>query len=68
MTPIVVGFVAYTFFALEALSAEIEDPFGTQPNDLPLDALCQGIEATLLETLGRRELPPVPQPVDYMLR
>ncbi|PMS20709.1 hypothetical protein C0Z18_09180 [Trinickia dabaoshanensis] len=68
MTPIVVGFVAYTFFALEALSAEIEDPFGTQPNDLPLDALCQGIEATLLETLGRRDLPPVPQPVDYMLR
>jgi putative membrane protein len=68
MTPVVVGFVAYTFFALEALSAEIEDPFGLQPNDLPLDALCQGIEATLLETLGRRDLPPVPQPVDYMLR
>lgn len=67
MTPVVVGFIAYTFFALEALSAEIEDPFGTQPNDLPLDALCQGIEATLLEMLGRRDLPPAPEPVGYML-
>ncbi len=67
MTPLVVGFVAYTFFALEALSAEIEEPFGIQPNDLPLDALCQGIEATLLETLGRSDLPPAPEPVDYVL-
>lgn len=68
MTPVVVGFIAYTFFALEALSAEIEDPFGTQPNDLPLDALCQGIEASLLEALGRRDLPAVPVPVDYLLK
>ncbi|RKP43298.1 bestrophin family protein [Trinickia fusca] len=67
MTPVVVGFVAYTFFALEALSAEIEDPFGMQPNDLPLDALCQGIEASLLEALGHRDLPAVPEPVDYLL-
>ncbi|MGN6669797.1 MAG: bestrophin family protein [Trinickia sp.] len=67
MTPVIVGFVAYTFFALEALSAEIEDPFGMQPNDLPLDALCQGIEATLLEALGRSELPPAPEPVEYLL-
>ena len=28
MTPLMVAFVAYTFFAIEALSDEIEDPFG----------------------------------------
>lgn len=67
MTPVVVGFIAYTFFALEALSAEIEDPFGTEPNDLPLDALCQGIEATLLEAIGERDLPAPPMPVNYLL-
>jgi hypothetical protein len=36
----------------EALSAEIEEPFGTEPNDLLLDALSISIEAPLRETLG----------------
>ena len=58
MTPVVVAFIAYTFFALEALSAEIEEPFGTEANDLPLDAMSQMIEATLREMLGE-ELPAV---------
>lgn len=61
MTPMVVGFVAYTFFALEALSDEIENPFGLMPNDLPLDALVAGIAASLTELLG--ETPePLPRP------
>jgi len=52
MTPLVVAFVSYTFFALEALSDEIENPFGTQPNDLALDAMCASVEASLREMLG----------------
>lgn len=52
MTPVVVAFIAYTFFALEALGAEIEEPFGTQPNDLALDAMSRTIEATLREMIG----------------
>lgn len=61
MTPLVVAFVAYTFFALEALSDEIEDPFGLMPNDLALDAMVAGIDASLREMLG--EVPPLaPQP------
>jgi ion channel-forming bestrophin family protein len=67
MTPLVVTFVAYTFFALEALSSEIEEPFGTEPNDLPLDAMAEGIQATLLELLGERDLPPAPKPVNFQL-
>jgi len=67
MTPFVVTFIAYTFFALEALSSEIEEPFGTEPNDLPLDALSEGIEASLLELLGERHLPAAPKPIDYIL-
>ena len=31
MTPVIVAFIAYTFFALEALGAQIEEPFGTDP-------------------------------------
>lgn len=52
MMPLVVGFVSYTFFALEALSDEIEEPFGMMPNDLALDAIVSGIEASLREMLG----------------
>ena len=52
MTPVIVGFIAYTFFALEALGAEIEDPFGSDPNDLALGAMSHGIESSLLEMLG----------------
>ncbi|MBO9647814.1 MAG: hypothetical protein J7605_04835 [Variovorax sp.] len=52
MTPVIVAFIAYTFFALEALSAEIEEPFGTEPNDLALDAMSAMIESTLREMMG----------------
>lgn len=67
MTPVVVTFIAYTFFALEALSSEIEEPFGTEPNDLALTAMSHSIEASLLEMLGARNLTPATQPNDYVL-
>lgn len=59
MTPITVTF--------EALSDEIEEPFGAMPNDLALDAMAVGIESALLELLGERDLSAVPQPVDHVL-
>lgn len=67
MTPVMVTFVAYTFFAIEALSDEIEEPFGTMPNDLALDAMAIGIESALLELMGERDLPALPQPVEHVL-
>lgn len=60
MTPLVVAFISYTFFALEALSDELESPFGKRANHLALDAMSQSIEATLRETLG--ETPAVESP------
>ena len=67
MTPFVVAIVAYTFFALDALGDEIEEPFGLAPNDLPLDTICRNIEINLRESLGEAQLPPVLQPVGYQL-
>jgi len=61
MMPLVVAFVSYTFFTLEEFSHEIEEPFGMQGNDLPLDALVIGIESSLKEMLGE-PLPAMPQP------
>ncbi|MBR0565190.1 hypothetical protein J5J83_03545 [Azoarcus sp. L1K30] len=66
MTPIVVAFVSYTFFALEALSDEIEEPFGLMPNDLALDAMTAGIEASVREMLGEQPAP-APQPDDRFI-
>ncbi|PLX68423.1 MAG: hypothetical protein C0607_20895 [Azoarcus sp.] len=67
MTPIVVAFVSYTFFALEALSDEIEEPFGNMPNDLPLDAMTAGIEASLREMLGEVPAPAMLPDARYVL-
>lgn len=66
LTPLIVAFVAYTFFALEELGAQIESPFGLEANDLPLTAMAWMIEATLRETLGERDLPVVPAPVRFI--
>lgn len=67
MTPFVVAIVAYTFFALDALGDEIEEPFGTSANDLALDAICRTIEIDLREALGDPDVPPPCVPVDYFL-
>ncbi|HEX7916387.1 bestrophin family protein [Rudaea sp.] len=56
-TPIAVGILAYTFFGLDAIGTQIEDPFDLLPNDLPLDALSRTIEINLREMLGESELP-----------
>ncbi len=67
MTPFVVAIVAYTFFGLDALGDEIEEPFGNDDNDLPLNALCRTIEINLLESLHATDIPPPLAPVDYCL-
>jgi putative membrane protein len=67
LTPLVAAIVAYTFFGLDALGDEIEEPFGHADNDLPLDAICRTIEIDLRTALGERTLPPPLLPVNYRL-
>jgi len=66
-TPIAVGILAYTFFGLDAIGTQIEDPFDLLPNDLPLDALSRTIEINLREMLGESELPAPLEPKDDVL-
>ena len=68
LAPLVVAIVAYTFYGLDALGDEIEEPFGDSPNDLPLDAICRAIEIDMRDALGDAELPPPLTPVNYWLR
>ena len=67
MTPFVVAIVAYTFFGLDALGDEIEEPFGLESNDLPLDAICRTIEINLRESLDDEYVPPQLEVVDFCL-
>jgi putative membrane protein len=67
LTPLAVVIVAYTFFGLDALGDELEEPFGMAENDLPLQAMARTIEIDLLEGLGVQPLPEPLKPVDYVL-
>ncbi|MGH8854164.1 MAG: bestrophin family protein [Telluria sp.] len=67
MTPLVVAIVAYTFFGLDALGDELEEPFGVEHNDLPLDAICRAIEIDVRTALGDEDVPAPLAPVNYCL-
>ena len=52
-TPVMVAWLAYLFLGLDALGGELEEPFGTQANDLPLDAIVLLVEREILAALGQ---------------
>lgn len=66
-TPVVALIVAYAFYGLDAVGHEIEDPFGFDPNDLPLDAISRMIEVDLRQRLGETDLPAPLEPIDGVL-
>ncbi|MFZ4928139.1 bestrophin family protein [Chryseobacterium sp. Mn2064] len=53
-TPLIVVFVAYTFVAFEAIADEIEEPFGTEANDLALNSMSVMIDETIHEMAGEK--------------
>ena len=67
-TPVVSAVLAYAFFGLDQLGEEMEEPFGLEPNDLPLDAMVRTIEIDLLDSLGVQPLPAPLQPHRYLLQ
>ncbi|NPT57414.1 bestrophin family protein [Paraburkholderia elongata] len=67
-TPIFAVFVAYTFMAHEAIASQIEEPFGTDDNDLPLNMLSLSIEDATRDLLGEPALElPKPEDEGYIL-
>ncbi len=59
--------IAYTFFGLDALGHQLEDPFAPEPNTLPLYAMQRTIEREMLAALGEENIPPPLAPVNDML-
>lgn len=66
LTPFITVFIAYTFVAFEAIADELEEPFGTEPNDLALNAISRMIENTLLEMI-EKPAPDAVEPNSYMI-
>lgn len=51
--------IAYTMFGIEEIGVEIEDPFGVDDNDLPLERICQTIDGNLRALLPSDQRPHV---------
>jgi putative membrane protein len=67
LAPLFTTIVGYTFFGLDAIGNELEDPFGRDENDLPTDAMVRTVERDVLAGLGEQQLPPALLPVGYVL-
>jgi ion channel-forming bestrophin family protein len=67
LTPVFTAIVSYTFFGLDEIGDDLEDPFGFDENDLPCNAIVRTVEREVLAALGETDLPPVLEPVEYVL-
>jgi len=67
LTPIFAVFVAYAFMAHEAIASQIEDPFGTEDNDLALNMMSAGIEVALHDLLGEPTTLPARSPEQFIV-
>ncbi|MEH2065435.1 MAG: bestrophin family ion channel [Nostoc sp.] len=50
-TGLVMAFVSFTLLSIEQIGSEIEEPFGLDPNDLPLNAICNTISNNVEELI-----------------
>lgn len=58
----VVALVAHTFLGIEEIGVEIEDPFGTEDNDLPLEQISASIGRILDEVVPWQNQQPIDSP------
>jgi putative membrane protein len=61
LMPVVTLVVTYIFLGIEEIGVEIEDPFGYDDNDLPLERFCQTIETNLRGVLDTPMEPFMPE-------
>lgn len=46
-TGFIVALISFTLLGIEEIGIEIENPFGNDPNDLPLDGICANIQRNI---------------------
>ncbi len=52
----IVGLISFTLFGIEEIGIEIENPFGHDPNDLPLDDICNTMQRNIEDLIT---IPPI---------
>lgn len=67
LTPMVVLMISFSFFGLDAIGDEIEEPFGLDDNDLSLSAFTNMLEIECRTRLGDKDLPARHTPVKGVL-
>jgi putative membrane protein len=50
-TPFGVAVIAYGLFGIDEIEIEIEEPFGYDPNDLPMDGIGETIARNVCDVL-----------------
>jgi putative membrane protein len=63
-TVVYAALISYVLLGIDEIGVEIENPFGSDHNDLPLEAICRGIEKDLTSVLQQPEAthPPLISP------
>lgn len=51
-TGLIVALVSFTLFGIEEIGIEIENPFGYDANDLPLDAICETMKRNIEDLIS----------------
>ncbi|GAB1540285.1 hypothetical protein NUACC21_29540 [Scytonema sp. NUACC21] len=51
-TCLVLAFVSFTLLSIEQIGSEIEEPFGHDPNDLPLHVICNTMQKNVEELIA----------------
>ncbi len=66
-TPVIVAFISYTFFGLDAIGDDLAEPFSAADNCLPVKAMVRTLERAIMSFLEISPLPDELQPVGYLL-
>ncbi len=61
-TPLGAAIIAYGLYGIDEIGIEIEEPFGYDVNDLPMDGIGETIARNVSDILGLQEDRVVPQP------
>jgi putative membrane protein len=48
----IVALMSFTLFGIEEIGIEIENPFGRDPNDLPLDQICETMKRNITDLMS----------------
>jgi putative membrane protein len=67
-TPIGSTVIGFLFLALDRIGSDLEDPFGNDVHDIPMEAITRTVEIDLLQAIGAEHVPEPVGPRDGVLR